>query len=554
MIVILASLPIIITVIMMVFLNISAKIAMPTAWVISLIFAYFFWDMQIKWLLGSSLSGFLNAFNIMIIIFGAVMLMNVLKNSGAIHAIKHTFVSISPDRRVQAIIITFLFGAFIEGAAGFGTPAALAAPLMAGLGFSPMTSVILALIANSTPVSFGAVGTPIIGGVSSVLGSPEIASSIEGSGLSHAEFLHQIGIWTAIPHAMIGVFVPLLVALMLMKLSGRTIKAKEIADIAPFAFFAGLSFTIPYLLIAIFIGPELPSLFAGLIAVSIVIPVIKAGKLKPKEIWDFQSNKKNTNTKDISASINSHSVPKPFIAWLPYILVSLVLLVTRVIVPLKTFLTRDALSLKWDNILGTSLNYRLHYAYLPGTIAFLLVSVLSFFLFKMEIKTALKTTGGSIKQLIPSAITLCSAVALVQVMLNSSNNNSGIPGMMFIISDAAANAFSGMWTLMAPFIGVLGAFMSGSNTVSNILFSGFQYGVAERLGISRVIVVGLQVTGGAAGNMICVHNVVAACTTVGIYGREGYIIKKNIIPALAYALIAGIIGTMAVRVFSSSIF
>lgn len=559
MLVLLASLPIVVAVVLMVFLNKPAKIAMPVSWLLAVILAGLVWGMNAQWLAGASVFGALNAFNILIIVFGAILLMNTLKDSGAIRTINRTFHGISPDRRIQAIIIAFLFGAFIEGAAGFGTPAALAGPLMVGLGFPPLAAAAMALVANSTPVSFGAVGTPIIGGVSSVLGSPNIVAQIEGAGLTTAQFLHQVGIWAAIPHAVVGVFLPLLVVSLLTKLFGANRTFKEGLEVAPFAIFAGLSFTVPYVLIAIFVGPELPSLLGGLIAIGICVPAAKAGFLQPKTPWEF-ANRSAWDSSWVGTlepgteDAQTEGDLSPIVAWMPYILVSFILVFTRVIGPVQAALRSEAVTIRWSGVLGTNLNYALQWAYLPGTVAFILVAVITFGLHKMKGDVIKATVQHSIKQVIPAAIALAFAVGMVQVMLNSGNNPTGQPGMMVVISTAAGNAFAGVWTMFAPFIGVLGAFMSGSNTVSNILFSGFQYGVADQVGISKIVVVGLQVVGGAAGNMICVHNVVAACTTVGVLGSEGKVIRTNLAPAAVYTIVVGIVGTLAAYVFVPGLF
>lgn len=551
MLVLLAALPIVVAVVLMVFMNQPAKRTMPIAWVVAVLLAGLVWGMPAQWLAGASIFGALNAFNILIIVFGAILLMNTLKNSGAIRTINRTFHGISPDRRIQAIIIAFLFGAFIEGAAGFGTPAALAGPLMVGLGFPPLAAAAMALVANSTPVSFGAVGTPIIGGVSSVLGSPNIVAQIEGAGLTTGQFLHQVGIWAAVPHAIVGVFLPLLVVSLLTKFFGANRSFKDGLEVAPFAIFAGLAFTVPYVLIAIFVGPELPSLLGGLIAIGICIPAAKSGFLQPKTPWDFanrtawDSSWVGTLEPGTEDAVSDGDL-SPAVAWTPYILVSAILVFTRVIPPVKAALLSEAVTIRWSGVLGTSLNYALQWAYLPGTVAFMLVAAITFGLHKMKGDVIKETITHSVKQVIPAAIALGFAVAMVQVMLNSGRNPTDLPGMMIVISSAAGRTFSGVWTMVAPFIGVLGAFMSGSNTVSNILFSGFQYGVAESVGISTIVVVGLQVVGGAAGNMICVHNVVAACTTVGVLGSEGKVIRMNLLPAAAYSIIVGIIGTLAV--------
>ena len=551
---IMALIPILLTVVLMVKFNWPAKKVMPIAWGAAILLAGGVWKMPVQWLTGATVFGMLSAFNVLLIVFGAILLMNTLKNSGAMKVISSTFYGINPDRRIQAIIVAFLFGAFIEGAAGFGTPAALAGPLLVGLGFPPLAAAMVALVANSTPVSFGAVGTPILGGVATVLNNPETIAQMEASGLTYAEFVHKAGLWSAIPHAIIGTFVPLFLVMMLTKLFGEKKSYKEGLEVAPFAIFAALCFTIPYITIAYFFGPELPSLTGGLIALAIVITAAKKGFLCPKTPWDFPHKSKWDENWSGVAETAVAEESKPSIgfvnAWMPYILVSLILVLTRIpAIGLKSILTSPAVTLSWKGILGTKLNYSLQYLYLPGIVPFIFVSILTIFMHKMKPDEVKRTWSLSIKQVIPAAIALGFAVAMVQVMLNSGNNTSGMMGMMIALSGAAADMFKGVWPIFAPFIGILGAFMSGSNTVSNVLFTSFQYGVADQIGLSKLVIVGLQVAGGAAGNMICVHNVVAACTTVGVLGKEGEVIRRNAIPAFVYALGAGIIAYIAMYLF-----
>ena len=557
---ILASIPIILTVVLMVGFNWPAKKVMPIAWVVAVVLAAFKWGVPLQWLTGATVFGALSAFNILIIVFGAILLMNTLKNSGAIRTINRTFYGISPDRRIQAIIIAFLFGAFIEGAAGFGTPAALAGPLMVGLGFPPLAAAMLALVGNSTPVSFGAVGTPILGGVSSILGSPDILSKIEAAGFTGPSFLHNVGIWAALPHAIMGAFMPLIIVCMMTKLFGEKKSFKEGLEVAPFAIFAGLAFVIPYVFIAVVFGPELPSIASGLIAIAIVVTATKKGFLQPKTTWDFANKTKWDSswlgTAEAAATFEDNKTEvSSFLAWLPYILVSLILVVTRIPqLGLKAILTGPTFTIFWKGIFGTKLNYSLQYLYLPGTIAFILVSIITIYLHKMNKDKVKETWKTSFKQVIPAAIALGFAIAMVQVMLTSGNNSTGEVGMMVALSRSTADIFQGVWPIFAPFIGILGAFMSGSNTTSNILFSGFQFGVADQIGMSRLIIVALQVVGGAAGNMICVHNVVAACTTVGVLGKEGRVIRTNVIPCVLYALVAGIFAYLAMYIIAPGLF
>ncbi|MCK4516171.1 MAG: L-lactate permease [Spirochaetaceae bacterium] len=557
----LASIPILLTIALMVGFNWPAKRVMPIAWIVALAIAASYWQMPVRWLAGATVSGILSAFNILLIVFGAILLMNTLKNSGAINAINRTFHRISPDRRIQAIVVAFLFVSFIEGAAGFGTPAALAAPLLVSLGFPPLAAVILTLVGDSTAVSFGAVGTPIIGGVARVLDSPGVREAVAGYGWSWETFIGQIGLWSALPHFVVGTIMPLVIVVILTKFFGPKKSSKEAFEVAPFALFAGLSFSIPYVLLAAFVGPELPAVLGALIGLAVTIFAARKGFLMPKRIWDF-GPAESWDSDWLATSEVGHrfaDVEKrrigPFLAWLPYLLVALILVVTRIpAFGIKQLITAPDVTISWDGILGTTLNYTLQLLYLPGTVPFILVSLITIGLHRMPRDAVTEAWSLSVKQIGPAMIALVFAVAMVNIMRFSGNSPLDRPDMISALSEAAARLLSPIWTFVAPFVGALGAFMTGSNTVSNVLFAGFQYGVAAEAGLSRTIIVGLQVVGGAAGNMICVHNVVAAGTTVGVLGREGRIIRMNLLPAAIYALIVGAVAFLAMTFIVPGLF
>ncbi len=557
----LASIPILLTIALMVGFNWPAKRVMPIAWIVALAIAASYWQMPVRWLAGATVSGLLSAFNILLIVFGAILLMNTLKHSGAINAINRTFHRISSDRRIQAIVVAFLFVSFIEGAAGFGTPAALAAPLLVSLGFPPLAAVILTLVGDSTAVSFGAVGTPIIGGVARVLDSPGVREAVAGYGWSWETFIGQIGLWSALPHFVVGTIMPLVIVVILTKFFGPKKSSKEAFEVAPFALFAGLSFSIPYVLLAAFVGPELPAVLGALIGLAVTIFAARKGFLMPKRIWDF-GPAESWDSDWLATSEVGHrfaDVEKrrigPFLAWLPYLLVALILVVTRIpAFGIKQLITAPDVTISWDGILGTTLNYTLQLFYLPGTVPFILVSLITIGLHRMPRDAVTEAWSLSVKQIGPAMIALVFAVAMVNIMRFSGNSPLDRPDMISALSEAAARLLSPIWTFVAPFVGALGAFMTGSNTVSNVLFAGFQYGVAAEAGLSRTIIVGLQVVGGAAGNMICVHNVVAASTTVGVLGREGRVIRTNLLPAAIYALIVGAVAFLAMTLIVPGLF
>ena len=288
----LALLPILISAVLLVGFRWSAKRTMPIVFLITAIIATFIWGMSLLDVLASSLQGLFITFDILYIIFGAILLLNILKYSGGITAIRNGFSDISTDRRVQVVIIVWLFGAFIEGAAGFGTPAAITAPLLLVLGFPAMAAVMLGMMVQSTPVTFGAVGTPILVGVRGGLENPEMTALLADNNLTFLDYLQIVTTNVAIIHTIIGTFMPLFMCVMMTRYFGANKSWKEGFAIFPFALFGGLAFTIPYLLTGIFLGPEFPSLLGALIGIAIVTFAAKKKFLLPKKHWDFPPKEK----------------------------------------------------------------------------------------------------------------------------------------------------------------------------------------------------------------------------------------------------------------------
>jgi len=458
---------------------------------------------------------------------------------------------------VQAIIIAWLFGAFIEGAAGFGTPAAIVAPLLLGMGFPPLAAVMVALIANSTPVTFGAVGTPIIVGMEAALNTPEVIGYLP-QGLELSQYVNLIGVSASFFHALIGTFVPLMMVCMLTAFfgEGKNRSFKKGLEIWPFALFSGLAFTVPYLLVSVFLGPEFPSLLGGLIGLVIVVYAASKGFLLPKEVWEFPPRNNWLNDwlgMEEAGSDDEEKTRISFgLAWTPYVLVALILVATRLdFLPFKEWINSWVVT--FSNILGTTITFSEAPLNLPGLIPFIPVALLSMILFRMDKNQVSKVFVTTFRQVKPAAIALLFAVALVQVMVQSGHNAYGIESMVMVMATAVANLSGMLWPLFSPIVGVLGAFVSGSNTVSDMLFGLFQFGTALKLSLPTLVILGLQAVGGAVGNMICVNNVVAACSTVGTVGKEGNLIRLNLIPVTIYTIAAGILGLLVVYVFQISI-
>jgi lactate permease len=552
----LAAIPIAAIFILMVGLRWSATKAMPVAFFVTLVIAVFIWKTPLNWILASSLNGVVIAIKIILIVFGALTLLFTLRESGALGAINLGFASISPDRRVQTIIVAWLFGAFIEGSAGFGTPAALVAPLLLSLGFPALAAVMVALIANSTPVSFGAVGTPTLIGIGTSLDTPEILKTLSENGLDYNQFIHQLGEWTALQHAIPGIFMPLIMVVMLTRFFGEKKSIKEGLAIWPYAIFAGLCFIVPYLAVALLLGPEFPSLIGALVGLVILIPATKAGFLVPEQTWDFPERKRweENWTGSIIMSGNTNNSNLTLIkAWIPYILIGLLLVITRVrFLPVNSWIQ----SVKYvsPKLFGTTVVTDFDPLNIPGIMPFLLIALVCIPLFKMSGKQVSVAWGEAVKRITGPFIALIFAVPMVRIMMQTGTNPENYLSMPISMAKSMVQVFSSSWPLVDAFIGALGAFMAGSNTVSNMLFSLFQYSIADSLGISHLIVVSLQNIGGALGNMICVHNVIAACATVGLVGVEGLLIKRNLIPMTIVALFVGIAGLILVSVIVPGLF
>ena len=547
----LAFLPIIVILVMMIGFKLSSKLSLSVAMFLAIGIALSAFSVNADGtsVLAYVLLGFLKAFDILVIIFGAILILNTMKYSGAMQSINNGFTKISTDRRVQVLIIGWAFGAFIEGAAGFGTPAALAAPLLVGLGFPALGAALACLVLNSSPVSYGAVGTPTFGVQTTVKGL------VEGSGGNIDSYITTVSTNTAIIHSIGAIFIPFIVVMIMVKLFGKNKSFKDALPALPFALLASLSFIVPYLIAAKFLGIELPSLLAGLISLGILIAAAKAGFMTPKDNWDFAPRAEwqeywigSTQAKEEESGKKEMSL---FMAWLPYILISFILVVTRIpAIGLKPILQSWKINLFTapDNLMfgvpGTA--YSFNYGYLPGIIPFILVAILTIFLHRMSGEDVKEAWSKTFKQVAAAAIPLAAGLALVQLMLNvgttvDGTNYSMIKLMAKFFADISGQAY----VAVAPLVGVLGAFFSGSNTVSNMLFSGLQYETAALVGLKTEVIVALQNVGGAIGNMICINNIVAVCATVGLLGKgEARCLTYNIAPCIFYVILAVTIGTI----------
>lgn len=564
--VLLAALPFIMALVLMVGFHRSSAAALITSLGMTILLVLAVWKMDVLTTAAYFLYGILKSVDLLLIIGGAIFLLNTLRATGMMDTISEGFRHISPDPRIQAIIIAYLFGAFIEGAAGYGTPAALAAPLLVGLGFPPVAACVVALISNSTPVPFAAVGTPMLSNMAN------LSAAVIADGGAIDAFTADVTHKTVLFLGIAGLAVPVFLVFALVYGFGEK-KEKRIGyvtEMLPFCLLAAISFVTPYYLLGTFLGPEFASIVSAAVALGITVLAARKGFLVPKRVWKFggadsrarvpegrktvrqqadqQQGGLRQNAQKQDAPRHAGSEQKTgsritlkdvILAWMPYLIIAVVLLLTRIpAFGLKALLNSSALHIK--NILGVrGLNFDFALAYNPGLIPFLLVSLGTLAVKRKDLgrgqtRRIFAATG---KQLLTIAAALVSGIAMCQIMIGSGINHSGLEGMLSLISRSFVEGIGKYFPILSPFLGVFGAFVSGSCTVSGILFGPLQYQTAGLLGLGPASIIALQMAGGAIGNMVCIHNVVAVASTTNAFGHEGKIISRNILPCIVYVIL-----------------
>jgi len=569
----LALIPILVALVLMVGVRLGATKAMPIAWLTCAVIAFIVWKLPASYIAALTIQGILNAASVLIIIFGALLILHTLQYSGGMETIQYGMQKISKDMRVQALIVGYLYCAFIEGAAGFGTPAALGAPLLLSLGFPPMAAAVLCLVFNSFPVSFGGVGTPILVGFSASLGNVMDTLVNAGQFADRAAFFKQIGETVSLMHFPMEFILPIFMLGFISRYFGPNRKWSDGFAAWKFSLFCSFSFSIPYVLLAWFVGPEPPSLVGSLIGFAIVMYGAKKGFCVPKEVWTFGDDSKWDKAWTGTVAFDKKAELKPnmsqLMAWLPYILIAIILVITRLdSLPFKAAFNKY-LVLNVRNIFGWQgvSDNSIKLLYLPGTVPFILIALVTGVLHKMPGDKIARSWKDTANKMIAPTISLCAAVALVKIFQGSGNFtnqalieqlgpagvNTSILSMPRAMAEAIAGGVGSAWPVMSYFVGGLGAFITGSNTVSNTLFGQFQWDMSLLLKLPQMVILGTQCAGGAGGNMICVNNVVAACSVVGLNDREGEIIKKTFMPFILYGIVVGIVAYIMLAVGMRSI-
>ncbi|KAB7530116.1 L-lactate permease [Flagellimonas olearia] len=476
----------------------------------AILVAVFIYGMPVKLALLSFGHGVLyGLFPICWIVVTTIYLFNIIVKSGQFEIIKHSMASITSDRRLQALLIAFAFGSFLEGTAGFGAPVAITAAMLVSLGFNAFYAAGICLIANTAPVAFGAIGIPITV-ASQVSGIPEMAIS-----------------------QMVGRTLPILSLVLPFYLTMLVCGFKKSKEVFPAILVCGVSFAFLQWFSSNFLGPELPDIIAGLGSIICLIVFLKFWK--PKNIWRFANEDPETH-----ASEGTFSKKQIARAWSPFVILA-VLIIIWGLGPVKEKL--DVIgTFKFDitglhNVIvdgqGNKIphSYKFNYLSAAGT-AILITALLSIPISGMKFKEGLKLFGETLKQLKLPIITVSAILGFAYVV-----NDSGI-----VITIALVLANTGvLYPFFAPILGWLGVFVTGSDTSSNALFGKLQYETAKTIGVDPLVTVASNTSGGVVGKMISPQSIAVGTAAVGLIGKEAqlfrYTLKHSLIMLLLICLI-----------------
>lgn len=475
----------------------------------------FYFSTPFNLLNASVILGLLSALTPISIVFGAIFFFVAMEKSGAMDVLRRWLHEVSANKVAQIMVVGWSFQFLVEGASGFGTPAALGAPILVGLGFPVIPTAILCLLMNTIPVSFGAVGTPLWFGFGSL-------------GLTEAELI-RVGLNVAVLQTLAATVIPV-VALRF------AVSWAEIRKNLVFIYLSIFASVLPMLALAT-INYEFPSVVGGLIGLFTTILLARLG------IGLESNGAEHSPSKFLSRSV--------MLALTPLVATVGILLITRIpflglrqlltsatpnwaisFGPLGEFTISPAIVLELRNILNEGLNWSHAILYVPSIIPFVITAGIALLSFRAPSGTLGCVFRETLGRISGPTLALLGALVFVKLMMAGEGNSSTM-----ILGHSLAGAAGGAWIYCAPFLGALGSFFSGSNTISNLAFGSIQASIATDTGIAETTLLALQSAGGAMGNPLCIHNIVAVCAVLGVVNKEGEILKAGLIPVVIYGII-----------------
>ena len=501
----LAMLPIIWLIIALSGLKMAGHVACPIALIITAVEALFLWKQKIIDVLTGGLEGFAMAiWPICLVIVAAVFTYNLVVHTKNMELIKKMLTSVSKDKRILVLIISWGFGGFMEGMAGFGTAVAIPAGILCGLGFEPIFAATVCLVANTTPVAFGSIGIPTVTAANVTGFSPHMTAS-----------------YVVLQLAIMVILVPFF----LVFITGKHEGAKGLGDYKEILFItlmSGVSFLIPQYLTAKFIGAELPAVIGSVCSMAVTIILAKVMLKGKSSKFDVEIEEKEDE--------RSLTVKDALVAWSPFILVLVFLLLTSTLVPA----IHDPLSAIKSNVpIYTGEGAA------PYTFTWVATAFIGGIIQKCPIGEIFGVLGKTIVQMLKTIITIMAVLATAKIM--------GYSGMTQSIADFIVRVTGSFYPLVAPLIGSIGTFVTGSSTSSSVLFSKLQASTGAELNINQIWLVAANTVGSTAGKIISPQSIAVATAATATVGKESEILTKVIKYFVLFAVIYGLVCYFGLR-------
>ncbi|HWR37987.1 MAG TPA: lactate permease LctP family transporter [Patescibacteria group bacterium] len=521
-----AAIPVIVIFYLLAVRRSSGQVAGGVAVVSAVLVAILFYKMPVATALTATGVGALyGVFPIFWIVITAIFLYNMTVETGQFEIIKDSVASITDDRRLQALLIAFAFGAFLEGSAGFGTPVAISAGMLVGLGFNPLYAAGLCLIANTAPVAFGAIGIPII-----------VAGQV--SGLDTMKISQMVGRQLPFLSVLIPIYLVVLMA-----------GWKAMLEVLPACIVAGVAFAGLQYFSSNFLGPELPDILSSLACIVALTAFLRVWK--PKNIWRFPGEKAiNSNQ---APQAHSHTFGQVMKAWSPFIILTAMVILWG-LKPVQAVL--DAVSIKWavpgldkmiiqvapiaKKAVAMGAVFKFNYLSAAGTALFF-ASILSALILGIGMSQYINLLVKTFKQLVKPLITIPCVLGLAYIM-----NYSGMSSTLGLYLAGTGSFFP----FFAPILGWIGVFLTGSDTSANALFSNLQVVTAQQVGVDPVLTVAANSSGGVTGKMISPQSIAVATAATGLVGHEGDLFRFTVFHSIGLAIVVGVMTYLQAYVFS----
>jgi lactate permease len=474
-------------------LKIPAHKAVPSTLAVTILLAILVWKMPIISAVTATVEGAAMAiWPIIVVIIAAVFTYNLSVYTNSMDVIKRMMTSVTTDNRILVLILAWGFGGFLEAIAGFGTAVAIPASILAALGFEPVFAAIICLIANTTPTAFGAVGIPVT--------TLAKVTGIDVGRLSYDVTLQLLILIVVVP-------------VVLVMLTGKSVKA--IKGVLGITLASGLSFAIPQLIAAKYLGAELPAILGSIVCMGVTILIAKLFYKKPEE-----------------EGAEKVELKEGIMAWVPFILVFMLIMLSSSLFPsINKILSSVQTTVDIYKGEGAA-PYTFTWLASPGTLI-IIATVLGGLIQGVSFSEIFKVFLKTCKQMTKSAITILAIVALAKVMSHA--------GMIKAIAVVLVQVTGGFYPLIAPLIGALGTFVTGSDTSANVLFGGLQVEVAKSLNMSPYWLAAANTCGATAGKMISPQSIAVATAATGLVGAEGKILNQTIKFCFVYVIVLGAI-------------